>query len=79
MGVVELAGFFETTPDHRRHQHGNGLLRTRISNKQGQVGRKFLGCRMAAFFFRLVVVPELDEHVVAGFELIEEGLPSPFL
>jgi hypothetical protein len=34
---------------------------------------------MAAFFFRLVVVPELDEHVVAGFELIEEGLPSPFL
>ena len=70
----------EVPPHHAVHQHRYAALLARLAHVAGQhVVERRAGVGMAVLRGLLVVVAELDDHVVAGLHLLEHLRPAPLV
>ena len=80
MGIVKFAIFIEAPPYHRRQQNRAGFARPDLGYEAPQIGLEGIRWRVALWLgLRLVVVSELNEHIVTVANLFQQGVPTSFL
>ncbi len=77
--IAEHSILVEPPAHHGSHQNGMSVFRARFSHEALQIGAIIRRRRVAVgLVLRFVVVPELDEDVIACMQRVDDALPASF-